>query len=1788
MLHSPDKLKGPEIIKPFQNLFAIENLTPSLAAAGLSSLSSILSTRPSLFTIQEIALITESLTKSFRFESVSQQLDDSANLQLINCSCRLAVHPLHYKQTTQSIISILSLLYRCSSGRKVSLAVKDMSRSAISQIVSSLYQSAPKLTEIAENQALHSDIALDFTVLFHVFVFVADLCLLTPQVSLSTIGAKSSFRIEGNRNLHWLSRVKPEWWPILAKYSHQQSLPRATDSTSLFAEISEPHPHVHDYWNCYILNEGRPMTPIGWYDYPRSTPVPTDTQFGLSLLIIILTEWGRSLNQIEHPLVTMIIEECIRIILLLSVPTPPPPPFTQSQSLQLPYPSSISSNNVAISIVSSYFGVPLPASTLFTTMHLLAVLLIVAPRHVQPYTSLLFTRIFNSLLIDSSSFLASVPTAFELTSLSATALLAPSPLNEWITSTSAALPSQSPFSFLPTIHQRSVVLNVFLIIAKNKEFIASLFPLTDASLTSSPVFTRLCRILSDLVFDPIGTYCTYYNSQTRTEADNASRSLSSTPFKEPSVSPSSQTSISMSDKDALDTVSLTSKQNRLSPPSSLPRETSNPPCINTPLEWLLPLPQEHFSSDPIQDLLKTEREPYVFSLPTKYPAFIPALSASFAFSATPDQIRSFSASALRVLSALNTTIGEVFADVKKEDKVEDCDLAAWRTHFSVVADLKEQIKIASSIFTTLSPKEAFQHLVEKNIFQLDFDELPPPKLRSLPDASPATPEEPPAPPKKTYSPRSVAVFLRIAALDTETVGEYLCINKPFNKLVLKEYYNLLDLSPLTLDEALRVMMTSFRASGEGQVMDRLMDILGEIIEPTFRKGDEERRKKQEEANEPLDREITVDDAYVAGFTLTLLNSNRHNVNVGQKEKMSLDKFIEQVYKIGNKEVFTVDVLERLFTSIELNPFIPLQSTPAPVFEPVVFQSLTHTLQQFQVPSLPCTLPSALVPSFCPQSFVILCSNLIPLAHSILCHPSTNQLHPIVIELLNSLADNAAAMQIGTVVDDILHLLWSVVAHLSGLPNDFILPLPHFGLLKSTAADVEKGESTAQNRSSKFIQAAYASALRNPFTYPTPSENRKIISNNHLLSTIVQLFSIANKNIVLVECGWAEIATSFYFLFSLGLISPEMLASVISPSQNNLKDHINPQSSIASPASDRIRHAPTVASPGTTAQQLPPSQPNQRRSGLTGLFGGRQQSQIDQVVKQEDALRAARATFSASDLSELLRTVRSLTAEHQEIFVLTLITSLFHVTLPVLSRKEDTNTSSEAGEEVKLTPVNNHIDPFGLSSVLNSTQENTLLMIVDILLFIVCEPAKNNQDRSFTTYSHVDETLEESEKTRTSELIFSHVFSALFPIAVSPHFNPSCSVRLADHLLSNLHNALSISSVSSGCFTLLAHLLDPHRLPHVLSAELERISNTLWWDLCNCKISSNAWNSLLHVINNLSTVKSIASLVFSILSTAIQQIPKVPLLRCLKSFTRLTVYEQIEEQTCAMISSFFSGYFTGDTDLKLEDDRVKEEGVVESWYFPPPKESRKTPECDGCLSVNSFLPSPNSVRKFLLDFVVTNVPSASESSLVALLNNTRPHLWTPCLCENVKDTLHSKSALLQHASMLCLVNLAGLCFGRRASLRSTARKAVETGMVELSTAWKNAKDKGKTAESAFFSKLTCGLFHDVIIPLVFAAVRPPNCSVHIPLPIVHPAADAESAAPVLKGFPLSSSRHSTSSPNSSPLDVDYYSNLLSLSNLIIRSVPLFFISSGSFLSSQWRPTSTQSSSFSLPSWPSVPL
>ncbi|KAK2959065.1 hypothetical protein BLNAU_5860 [Blattamonas nauphoetae] len=529
----------------------------------------------------------------------------------------------------------------------------------------------------------------------------------------------------------------------------------------------------------------------------------------------------------------------------------------------------------------------------------------------------------------------------------------------------------------------------------------------------------------------------------------------------------------------------------------------------------------------------------------------------------------------------------------------------------------------------------------------------------------------------------------------------------------------------------------------------------------------------------------------------------------QKEKMSLDKFIEQVYRIGNKEVFTSDMLERLFTSIELNPFVLLQSTPAPVFEPVVFQSLTHTLQQFQVHSLHSTLLSALVPSFCLQSF------------------PRRELHPSSAALKPALEQRPRKMRLGG--DCILvqlplldcpdlarnaRLCYLSQSEQSERPHQPVVtaePMTEWSDLlvrPSTAVSNRSGckaGGCSSSSTSNILSVRLADHLLSNLHNALPNFSGSQVHSSGIRATARSLTEkktvegsplfvpilASNISSTNLEKKTNTIHFSLKGEQTCAMISSFFLGYFIGDTDLKLEDDratekrktpdydgcfigtladCTPGQPKATPVDtvlvrERDRHSPfevchsaacvcdVWATLRSTAQKaIEKTAVSASFSKLTcGLFQGAIIRHVFATIRSPNCtvhipLPIVHPAANTDPAAPLLQTVRPLTAENQEIFVLILITSLLHVTLPALSRTEDTNTSSEAGDEVKLTPVNNHIDPFGITSVLNSMQEKTLLMIVDILLLIVCAPAKNNQDRVFTTYSHVDEALVESEKT----------------------------------------------------------------------------------------------------------------------------------------------------------------------------------------------------------------------------------------------------------------------------------------------------------------------------------------------------------------------------------------------------------------------------------------------------------
>ena len=74
----------------------------------------------------------------------------------------------------------------------------------------------------------------------------------------------------------------------------------------------------------------------------------------------------------------------------------------------------------------------------------------------------------------------------------------------------------------------------------------------------------------------------------------------------------------------------------------------------------------------------------------------------------------------------------------------------------------------------------------------------------------------------------IVSFLKTTTtLDKTAIGEYLGEDVDLNKKVLYEYINQFNFEDAPFVDAIRKMLSGFRLPGEGQKVDRIMEIFGE-------------------------------------------------------------------------------------------------------------------------------------------------------------------------------------------------------------------------------------------------------------------------------------------------------------------------------------------------------------------------------------------------------------------------------------------------------------------------------------------------------------------------------------------------------------------------------------------------------------------------------------------------------------------------------------------------------------------------------------------------------------------------------------------------------------------------------------------------------------------------------------------------------------------------------------------------------------------------------------------------
>ena len=150
----------------------------------------------------------------------------------------------------------------------------------------------------------------------------------------------------------------------------------------------------------------------------------------------------------------------------------------------------------------------------------------------------------------------------------------------------------------------------------------------------------------------------------------------------------------------------------------------------------------------------------------------------------------------------------------------------------------------------------------------------------------------------------VARFVRtnIKKLIRDRVGDYLCSGKKFNVKVLTYFINSFDFRDHNLLDAMRVLFYELPLSGEGQVIDRVVQTFGEKFH----------RQNPHELKNP-------DFCYYLAFSILQLNTDLHRDAIGNK--MTLKQFIDNVGLSTGNEKIDPKYLENIYNTIQTDPLV---------------------------------------------------------------------------------------------------------------------------------------------------------------------------------------------------------------------------------------------------------------------------------------------------------------------------------------------------------------------------------------------------------------------------------------------------------------------------------------------------------------------------------------------------------------------------------------------------------------------------------------------------------------------------------------------------------------------------------------------------------------------------------------------------------------------------------------------------------------------------------------------------
>jgi len=153
-------------------------------------------------------------------------------------------------------------------------------------------------------------------------------------------------------------------------------------------------------------------------------------------------------------------------------------------------------------------------------------------------------------------------------------------------------------------------------------------------------------------------------------------------------------------------------------------------------------------------------------------------------------------------------------------------------------------------------------------------------------------------------PVSVARFLKgTSRVNKKVLGEYL--SKKGNEPILEAFMKLFDFSGKRVDEALRVLLETFRLPGEALLIERIVSTFSE----QYCAG-------------TIPADVSDKDAvFVLSFAIIMLNTDQHNTSIKQQNRMTIEQFARNLRGVNGGKDFAVDYLQQIYDAIKSNEII---------------------------------------------------------------------------------------------------------------------------------------------------------------------------------------------------------------------------------------------------------------------------------------------------------------------------------------------------------------------------------------------------------------------------------------------------------------------------------------------------------------------------------------------------------------------------------------------------------------------------------------------------------------------------------------------------------------------------------------------------------------------------------------------------------------------------------------------------------------------------------------------------